>query len=373
MPPKDPKRSRVGTPPTIGAAPKRWSLWEALGLPAPPEPQESKVDPYSTLSRYRGLEGPVLPRVETLARGVMDLTGASNLDIRPGQPYVPGQEFGAMGLPGGPVKPKVRPGQLDLLAGAADDVVDEAGRVIAPKQTEIAPRPPGPWEQNVPATPKVKPDEARVRPTYREPRYPPSTPPKPAVGQPATPQTGGIPLAKVLAMDEDELAKLVAERQAARRGVGTPRRALLGNKVKLASGEIATVRGISEDTGMIRVTVDSIPGPAGIKDVPTGQYEQIFRPELAGRVGTPPGPGAPKVGTPPPTATAPVVKRSATFADDGIYDVTMPDGTKHQIYRDPGHQFGYPVWYVVGHENDPGWLGYTKAEILNTLTKNGQK
>jgi len=48
-------------------------------------------------------------------------------------------------------------------------------------------------------------------------------------------------------------------------------------------------------------------------------------------------------------AKEPKVKRSKNFETEGTYEVTMPDGTQTQIYRDT-QQFGYGVWYEVTPE-----------------------
>jgi len=68
------------------------------------------------------------------------------------------------------------------------------------------------------------------------------------------------------------------------------------------------------------------------------------------------------------------VKRAADFKTNGNYDVTFPDGSVEQIFRDT-YQFSYPVWHwasapvktSVGFQDTD--LGYTKKEALEYLAR----
>jgi hypothetical protein len=68
----------------------------------------------------------------------------------------------------------------------------------------------------------------------------------------------------------------------------------------------------------------------------------------------------------------PVVRRTEKYATEGTYEVTLPNGEKHEIFRDT-QQFGTPVWHLVGDDRKGGMaavgIGDTKQEAIDYLMR----
>jgi hypothetical protein len=62
------------------------------------------------------------------------------------------------------------------------------------------------------------------------------------------------------------------------------------------------------------------------------------------------------------------VKRAPRFEERGEYIVTFTNGRQARIYRDTD-QFTYPIWYWVGHEEDPAGKALKQDELIDQLER----